>query len=102
MNRRSSLNLVLLYIGILLTATATAQQQPITDLQTLSSDFWTWRASEQPFSFDDIPRLDRPPGWAADWSASTVARRRDELTALRRSLEKIRSNCPGQVARRNG
>ena len=26
------------------------------------ADFWEWRAGEQPFSFDDIPRLDRPAG----------------------------------------
>ena len=83
MNRRSTLKVILPFVGILLAAaTATAQQSPLADLQNLSSDFWTWRASEQPFSFDDIPRLDRPAGWAADWSASTVARRRDELTAF--------------------
>ena len=51
-------------------------------LQQLSADFWEWRAAEQPFSFDDIPRLDRPQGWAADWSPSTIAKRRDELTAF--------------------
>src|SRR6266852_984129 len=73
MNRRSTLKVILPFVGILLAAaTATAQQSPLADLQNLSSDFWTWRASEQPFSFDDIPRLDRPAGWAADWSAATV------------------------------
>ena len=70
------------------TAAATAQQ-PLSDLQNLSADFWTWRASEQPFSFDDIPRLDRPAGWTADWSASTLARRRDELTAFEDRWKKL-------------
>ena len=49
-------------------------------LQRLSAEFWDWRSSEQPFSFDDIPRLDRPAGWAADWSPSTIAKRREELS----------------------
>ena len=88
MNPRSSLNAILLFIGMLLTAAATAQQ-PLSDLQNLSADFWTWRASEQPFSFDDIPRLDRPAGWTADWSASTIARRRDELTAFEDRWKKL-------------
>jgi len=74
---------------MLLTVTATAQQPSPSDLQNLASDFWTWRASEQPFSFDDIPRLDRPPGWAADWSASTIAHRRDQLTAFEDRWKKL-------------
>ncbi len=61
---------------------APASTPPINALQQLSADFWEWRAAEQPFSFDDIPRLDRPDGWAADWSPSTIAKRRDELSAF--------------------
>jgi hypothetical protein len=90
MNPRSLLNAVLLYTAMLLAATAMAQQPP-SDLQNLSSDFWTWRAIEQPFSFDDIPRLDRPQGWAADWSASTIARRRNELAAFEDRWKKLGS-----------
>ena len=89
MNPRSLLHAVLLCTGMLLTVTATAQQPSPSDLQNLASDFWTWRASEQPFSFDDIPRLDRPPGWAADWSASTIAHRRDQLTAFEDRWKKL-------------
>jgi hypothetical protein len=75
---------------------APAQKPPTTalrdnELQQLSSDFWIWRAREQPFSFDDIPRLDRPAGWAADWSPSTVAKRRDELTAFERRWKALGS-----------
>ena len=72
---------------MLLTPTIVAQPipgsgQPANALQELSANFWEWRAAEQPFSFDDIPRLDRPRGWAADWSPSTIAKHRDELTAF--------------------
>jgi uncharacterized protein (DUF885 family) len=77
---------------------AAAQQPPasnqLSGLQQLDSDFWAWRASEQPFSFDDIPRLDRPAGWAADWSSSTVAKRRDELAAFEKRWSELASNSP--------
>ena len=48
-------------------------------LADLSNDFWAWRASEQPFSEDDIPRVERPSSFAVDWSAATVAKRKTEL-----------------------
>ncbi len=86
MNRRSAITSIALCL-MLLTPSVGAQPapsstQPAGALQQLSADFWEWRAAEQPFSFDDIPRLDRPQGWAADWSPSTIAKRRDELTAF--------------------
>jgi len=88
MNQRSRIQAVLRFSAILLLISrAQAQTAPVpaqtaNPLQQLSSDFWEWRAAEQPFTFDDIPRLDRPAGWAADWSPSTIARRRDELSAF--------------------
>ena len=42
-------------------------------VQQLSEAFWQWRATEQPFTNDDIPRLDRPSGFVAKWSAKDVA-----------------------------
>jgi uncharacterized protein (DUF885 family) len=85
MNRRSGITIVALFSLTLLSHWAAAQPTPLSTapasaLQRLSANFWEWRAAEQPFSFDDIPRLDRPEGWAADWSASTIAKRRDELS----------------------
>ncbi|MGH9546591.1 MAG: DUF885 family protein [Terriglobales bacterium] len=71
-------------------------EQPANPLQRLSSDFWEWRASEQPFSFDDIPRLDRPDGWAADWSPATIAKRRDELTAFENRWRRLGRDVPGR------
>src|ERR1700687_5462977 len=60
------LGLLLLIPSVLAQPTAFSTP-PTSALQRLSADFWEWRASEQPFSFDDIPRLDRRTGWAADW-----------------------------------
>jgi hypothetical protein len=98
MNPRSTTRAILLFSFVLLISAAAQQPpaatEPLSGLQQLDSDFWAWRASEQPFSFDDIPRLDRPAGWAADWSASTVAKRRDELAAFEKRWSELASNSP--------
>jgi hypothetical protein len=49
------------------------------NLQQLASEFWIWRAANQPVSSDDIPRIERPADWAPDWSQKAFARRRREL-----------------------
>jgi len=59
------------------------------DLTDLSTDYWNWRAYEQPFSEDDIPRLDRPPDFVIDWSAEKVAQRQTELAAFERRWKAI-------------
>ena len=49
------------------------------NLSKLSTDFWNWRAQEQPFSEDDIPRIERPLNLVIDWSQQTVDKRRQQL-----------------------
>ncbi len=51
-------------------------------VQALSERFWAWRATEQPFTNDDIPRLDRPAGFVAHWSAKDVAAYQQRLAAF--------------------
>ena len=51
-------------------------------LRELEGDFWTWRAANQPVSYDDIPRIERPAGWVSDWSPAAIERRRRELDAF--------------------
>ncbi len=48
-------------------------------LSDLSDSFWQWRAQEQPFSDDDIPRIERPAGLVVDWSPKTIAQRLQQL-----------------------
>jgi hypothetical protein len=69
----------------------------ITALDELGERFWTWRASQQPRTRDDIQRLDRPPGWLPDASQAIADRRREELQALRADLDGIH---PAEVADR--
>src|SRR5512144_1270817 len=58
-------------------------------LDQLSSDFWAWRAVEQPISGDDIPRLERPAAWVPDWSAASVNRYRRQLDEFRNRWKKL-------------
>jgi uncharacterized protein (DUF885 family) len=48
-------------------------------LSDLNESFWQWRAQEQPFTNDDIPRIERPAGLVIDWSPQTIAQRRQQL-----------------------
>jgi hypothetical protein len=48
-------------------------------LDDLARDFWAWRTTEQPVSFDDIPRLERPADFIPDWSPDAVDRYRLQL-----------------------
>ncbi len=59
------------------------------DLESLARDFWKWRAVHQPLSGDDIPRLDRAPGWLPDWSAAAVAEQRRALSAFEARWKKL-------------
>lgn len=59
-------------------------------LTALTDEFWAWRIRTQPDSRDDLPRVDRPPGWAPDWSATAIAQRRrvlDDLTRRHAALD---------------
>ena len=47
--------------------------------EKLSESFWTWRAQEQPFTTDDIPRIERPVGYRIDWSPKTIDLRKSQL-----------------------
>jgi len=47
-------------------------------LEKLAADFWTWRAATQPYSPDDIPRIERPGG-KRDWSRAEIEKQREAL-----------------------
>src|SRR5947209_15267388 len=79
-------------IFLLLTTCAFALPLSADSLPQLSRDFWAWRAVEQPFSSDDIPRIERPRGLAIDWSATKVESRRGELAAFERRWHALRAD----------
>ena len=67
---------------VLCTALAASAAPTADDLATLSRDLWTWRGVTQPISRDDVTRVERPHGWAPDWSATAVEARRAQLSSL--------------------
>jgi hypothetical protein len=58
-------------------------------LDDLATDFWQWRAVNQPFSTDDIPRIDRPVDWTPDWSATAVELRREALEKYEKRWKRL-------------
>ena len=67
------------------------------ELDELGERFWAWRARQQPRTRDDLPRLDRPPGWLPEVEAGLTDRRREELGGFQAELNRIH---PGAVADR--
>jgi len=59
------------------------------ELDDLSQKFWTWRATEQPVTGDDIPRIERPDGWLPEWSPQKVAAYRRQLNQFEGAWRKI-------------
>lgn len=51
-------------------------------VQALGADFWAWRAVTQPATSDDVPRIERPAGWAPDWTPAGVAAQKATLAAF--------------------
>src|ERR1035441_4515931 len=85
-----------------LVASGFAQQLNDSD-ETLASDFWSWRARYGQYTSDDVTRMERPLGVARDWSAASVGRQRNELTAFDERWKKLNNPAapvPQQVDHR--
>ena len=74
----------LLFLALFLRA-AHAQDS----LDKLASDFWSWRVQYQPFSTDDIPRVEHPAGFKRSWSAAAVEKQRAELAKFNARWTKL-------------
>jgi uncharacterized protein (DUF885 family) len=51
-------------------------------LSALADDFWRWRAATQPYSGDDIPRIERPGDGTSEWSPGAIVSRREKLAGF--------------------
>jgi uncharacterized protein (DUF885 family) len=95
LNRLLLACLVALVIGCALTESLLAEgktQPPSGSLEAIANDFWQWRARYQPFSRDDIPRIERPVEGAAgsrDWSAASIARQKATLEDFEKQWRQI-------------
>jgi uncharacterized protein (DUF885 family) len=85
--------LVALALGCLLKENLLAEDKaPTGSLEALANDFWQWRARYQPFSKDDIPRIERPIEDRAgprDWSASSIAKQKAMLEDFEKQWKQI-------------
>jgi hypothetical protein len=59
------------------------------DLGGLNQSFWQWRAQEQPFTSDDIPRIERPDSFVVDWSAKTISERLQQVDSFERRWQRL-------------
>jgi len=58
-------------------------------LQTLASRFFTWRATVQPCTGDDIPRVERPGGWVSPVSPEALRDERRIYTEFKFMLQQV-------------
>src|ERR1051325_6777128 len=70
-----------------MTAKETAKETD--QLNELARDFWAWRAVYQPFSSDDLPRIERPADWRPDWSPEAVKKQRAEIAVFEQRFRQI-------------
>src|SRR5437879_6213511 len=57
-------------------------------LETLSNDFWAWRAKYAPFTGDDVNRMERPGGMR-DWARASIDQRRKDLAGFKARWKKL-------------
>jgi len=97
--------LVALTLGCLLKENLLAEDKtsPATSsLEALATDFWQWRARYQPFSKDDIPRIERPledPAGPRVWSPRSIAKQKTTLEDFEKQWRQI-DTTGWSVARR--
>ena len=64
----------------------TIQAQSLADF---SDRFWQWRAQEQPFTNDDIPRIERPAGFVVDWSPEAIQQRLKQVDRFEQEWKQL-------------
>jgi len=83
--------MVLAGLGMAGAARAAGQTSTTDRLEKFAEEFWAWRAETQPFSTDDIPRIERPGG-KRDWSRAAVEKQRQKLTEFEARWKKLDEN----------
>jgi hypothetical protein len=74
------LGLLLVSVSVCFPATMPAETTAARNesLAKFAGEFWAWRARTQPFSSDDIPRIERLGG-SRDWSSAAIRKQRAAL-----------------------
>jgi hypothetical protein len=77
LHRTISITIILIVLHLPLFAQPVTKP-PAVNLQALAKEFFAWRATTQPASYDDVNRVERPNGWTPDFSAAAL-RQHDEM-----------------------
>jgi hypothetical protein len=85
------------YLAVLSLLFASTYVARADSLGELSETFWQWRAQEQPFSPDDIPRIERPDGLVVDWSPKIVTQRLQQLKVFEQRWSTLAPPAQGPV-----
>src|SRR5947209_2086302 len=99
MTRRCGLAAVMAAAMFLCSVKAVAAFQR-SQLDALSEAFWSWRATEQPFTNDDIPRIERAGNFTVDWSPAAVKGYRSRIAGFEsqwRALDLTGASVADQV-----
>lgn len=81
--------LVLLFSPAALPQEADVQDMQLRQFDRLSRSFFNWRQTQQPSMGDDIPRVERPQGWAPDFSPEALEAYRETYRAYLNSLDAL-------------
>jgi uncharacterized protein (DUF885 family) len=88
LRRLLSASFIALTLCCLLQHPLRAEDKTPATLDALAQDFWQWRARYQPYSADDIPRIERPAG-PRDWSAASIAAQKVALAKFEKQWQQI-------------
>jgi hypothetical protein len=71
-------------------------------LEAMAAEFFGWRASaSKPISADDVPRCERPAGFAPDWSSVALEQMQRQYGEYRRRLQGILRACDSSPVKWN-
>lgn len=87
---------MLKYILTLISVVITLQgswAQKNAELQALSKSFFEWRAAQQPASGDDIPRVERPIGWAPNYTPAALKTYQQDYTRFKGRLKNLNTKA---------
>jgi uncharacterized protein (DUF885 family) len=85
MNKMTRTVWLFLFCCLFLSLAAQAQDS----LDKFAADFWSWRTQYQPFSTDDIPRVEHPAGQRRSWSAASIEHQRADLARFNARWKKL-------------
>ncbi|MGH7600712.1 MAG: hypothetical protein ACREOI_30515, partial [bacterium] len=77
LHRTISITITIILLNLSLFAQPISKP-PAANLQALAKEFFAWRVTTQPASYDDVNRVERLDSWTPDFSSAAL-RQHDEM-----------------------